>query len=97
MKRTHRKKELTEIQRLKKTNRDLESENRNLKKELRRLQKKEHSFEEITYSDPEEVFQEPQITKCAVCGKGSIQEVIVAGRYFTRCDTCTFRSKTVII
>ena len=97
MKRNHRDKEQTELQGLKRENKELKRENTSLKKEIRQLQKKEHNFEKITYSDPEDIFKKPQTSKCVVCGKGEIEEIIVAGRYFTRCDTCTFRSKTIII
>ena len=96
MKRIHRKKELTEVQSLKLENKSLRDENRNIKKELKRLQRKEHNFEIEDYEDPEEVIKDKTPSRCESCGKGQIEEISVAGRYFTRCDTCDYRSKTII-
>lgn len=101
MKRTHRKKELTEVQELRLENKALRTENRTLKKQLKRLERKEHSFEETRYEDPEEKFKDPlfqeQKQRCPECTKGELVFMNVVGRTWTECSQCDYRTKTIRI
>lgn len=43
--------------------------------------------------EPEDV----KFETCSKCGKGAIQEIIVANRLINTCSTCDYRSKAVKI
>lgn len=92
MKRQHRQKELTEVQLLKKENKELKKQVRSLQHQVRELQKHEHMYE---YSDdvPEEVNMEDTHIPCRECGKGVYTEIELLGKVYGTCTTCGDRKK----
>lgn len=71
--------------------RQLKSENRQLKKRIKQLEKQ-------FYTKIEKIEEEnPKLELCPSCGKGTLDCVVVAGRTFTRCDTCEYRTKAAYI
>lgn len=76
--------------------RALKAEVKRLKQQLKYQERQNHFLEEATFQDVED---EPEVflKKCSQCYKGTINEVSVAGRYWTECSDCTFRSKTIKI
>lgn len=99
MKRTHRKKELTEVQVLKKENRELKSEIRELKRDVRRLQKQEH-FHENTRLDEEAeqmilIEETDKTLLCPSCFKGDLIEMNVVGRHWFECNQCDYDTRKI--
>jgi len=76
--------------------RGLRAEIKKLKQQLKRLERREHHFENIP-EDPEEsaVNDENYEVLCDKCFKGKMKEISVAGRYWTECDMCDNRTKTI--
>jgi hypothetical protein len=81
--------------------RELKALNRSL---LRRLKKVDRNFKEELENEKREVEKslqeeanelnhEPK-QRCTHCGKGTITQVDILGRKFSRCDTCDWRSKS---
>lgn len=96
MKRTHREKELSEVQTLKKENQRLRDENRSLKRQIRQLEKHEHFFTEALDEATEEVNIVERKEACKSCGKGFMKEFIVINRSWKECDVCGERTKAKI-
>lgn len=85
------------IERLEKEIRELKTINRSL---LRRLKKVDKGYHKAIEDDHEEESQKERTRSekqykqhCPECAKGVIEEVIVAGRKFVRCDLCGHRSR----
>ena len=97
MKRTHRSKELTEVQELRLENKKLREENRSLKKDLKRLQKSEHLLEEAiieTQAEQMVLFDDKPVEKrCPLCSKGKLIERFVVGRFWFECEACEYDSR----
>jgi hypothetical protein len=96
MKRTHRKKELTEVQTLKKENRELRTQVRDLKKQVRQLQKQEHFHENTKLDEEAEQMMfdiEPIIPKCPGCSRPGLTEINVAGRHWWECSYCDYDTR----
>jgi len=84
------------IERLEKEIRELKTINRSLLRRLKKVDKNYSKSVEELIEEP--VYEQPKLEKqykkyCTECAKGVIQEVIVAGRKFIRCDLCGHRSK----
>lgn len=94
MKRQHRKKELTEVQALKKENKALRDENKSLKRQVRQLQKTEHLLEATDYEDPQLNFEQV-IPKCPDCNKGNLKEYNVVGRHWLECEFCDYDTRKI--
>lgn len=91
MKRSHRDKELTEVQSLKK-------ENKRLKEEIRSIQRRNKQLERIEHIIEIDDEVEDYITTksiCPACNKGNYEVTELVGRKFSCCDQCGFRSKAV--
>lgn len=78
---------------------DLEGEIRQLKAEIRQLQrqlkyyqKRDHLTEKIAEDLVEVLQEEKKARKCQECGKGELNEVIIASRQITTCNMCGWRS-----
>jgi hypothetical protein len=92
MKRTHRTKELSELQILKEENRNLKNENRSLKRQLKQLKKQEHIFEQLP-SNEVELNEEIKLIKCPSCFKGLLKEIDILGRNWLECNLCEYDSR----
>lgn len=97
MKRTHRSKELTELQELRLENKKLKEQIRSLKKEIKYLQKQEHFHENVILEEQAEqlVLFEDKPTKklCPLCFKGELVEYNVVGRHWLECSQCEYDSR----
>lgn len=95
MKRTHRTKELSEVQALKKENEELRSLVKSLRKRLKQLEKSKHIY--LDKKEDEHVEQEieqEEINKCPECYQGFIQTVDLGIRILHSCTLCDWR-KTI--
>lgn len=74
---------------------------RNLKKEIKQLRSQLHKSQNHIDKDDSDIDDipedEPKRLPCTNCGKGSLNEVIIANRLIYTCTTCDFRSKAKII
>lgn len=94
MKRQHREKELTEVQLLKKENRELKKQVRSLQHKLREMEKHEHMYEHEAGDDrPEEGHTEDTFIGCQSCGKGVLVELAILNKVFATCNVCGDRKK----
>lgn len=97
MKRTHRKKELSEVQELRLENKKLREKVRSLEKDLRRLQKSEHLLEDAILENQAEqlvLFDDKPVEKrCPECNKGKLIERFVVGRFWLECEACDYDSR----
>jgi len=85
--------EVDAVEELEKRIRELKAENRALRRRLRKIDKGyKKSFREDT---PDEEYEEDKgsYEVCKECGKGTLEGIAVAGRYFERCGICGWRSK----
>lgn len=76
--------------------RGLKAEVKRLKQQLKTLERREHHFENIP-EDQEIAATEDEDYEvlCDKCFKGKMKEISVAGRYWTECDLCDNRTKTI--
>ncbi len=96
MKRTHRKKELTEVQELRLENKNLRGQVRDLKKQVRQLQKQEHFHENTKLDEEAEQMtfdMDLPIPKCPLCYRPTLKEVSVVGRNWVYCEACEYDSR----
>lgn len=95
MKRNHRTKELSEVQSLRKENKELKSQIKTLRKEVRRLQKQEHFHEDTRLDEEAEQLIPEEAPKflCPKCYKGYLKEFNVVGRHWLECDQCDYDSR----
>jgi len=95
MKRSHRNKELSEVQYLKKQVQNLKSENRNLKKRLRQLEKQEHNYEELLNEviENSKDQNENDFVYCNECKKGILSILDLKYIKYTVCDKCDYKEK----
>lgn len=97
MKRTHKEKELTELQALKKENKELKKQVRSLEHRIRELEKHEHMYEdrvmdeEVAY-DSEDTMVMKRIA-CDECFKGFLDEFQILDKVFGTCTTCGHRKR----
>lgn len=94
-KRTHRKKELSESQRLKQIVQEQKATIRSLQKELRRYEKHQQIYE-IIPDEPEDLIV-PAAKTCPECFKANLVHFLVCGRSWFACEECSYRSKTKIL
>lgn len=73
--------------------RGLKSEIKRLKQQLKYQERQNYFLEEATFQD---LPEQPEILEetCPSCFKGKVKEVIVVGRYWKECNSCTYRTKT---
>lgn len=97
MKRTHRKKELSELQEIKLENRTLRSENTQLRKAVKRLERKDHYHEKTQpYENNEVPLEFPEIKDvCPSCKKGTLLYVNVVGRQWNYCNQCDYDTRKI--
>ena len=96
MKRTHRKKELTEVQELRLENKNLRMQVRDLKKQIKQLQKQEHFHEDNRLEEEAEQMSfdlDEPVPKCPLCYRPTLKEVTVVGRYWIYCEACEYDSR----
>ena len=94
-KRNHRRKELSESQKLKHIVKEQKAEIRSLQKQVRELQRLSHVYEDIIIDeDSSDDTDLPKRTPCIECGKGYLMDFYICGRYWQECDLCDFRTKT---
>lgn len=90
MKRTHRKKELTEVQVLKHENRELRAELIKVRRQLKQLEKSRHIYTEDNYQDADDEDIPIEI-KCAECYTGTINTIDLGIKIMHSCDLCGYR------
>jgi hypothetical protein len=94
MKRTHRKKELSELQEVKLENRNLRSENNQLKKAIKRLERQQHYTKNVgPYVEIELVEEIKDV--CPSCKKGTLLYVNVVGRQWNYCNQCDYDTRKI--
>lgn len=83
------------IERLEKEIRELKTINRSLLRRLKKVDKNYSKALEEEENAIDDVYEPPKVYKkyCDQCGKGSVEEVVVAGRKFVRCGLCGYRSR----
>lgn len=99
MKRTHHKKERSELQEARAENRELKRELRQLQKRIKTLEKSRHIFHERELEPEEEELtdEEPKRTLCPSCFKGEVKEIYIFNRTWSECTLCDYRTKTIKI
>ena len=89
-----KRKEEDEVEKLEKEIRELKMINRSL---LKRLRKVDKGFDEFIKDKSEErqneKYEEEKKPDCPNCRKGFTARVNIAGRNFSRCEVCGWRSK----
>lgn len=95
MKRTHRNKEVSELQTAREENRALKKENNSLRSQVKRLQKREHLVDDQEKLQLEAVYYEEKKTRCPECAKGYLESLNIVGRMFSRCTVCDYRTRTI--
>jgi uncharacterized protein YydD (DUF2326 family) len=88
MKRTHRKKELTEVQVLKHENRELRAELNKVRRQLKQLEKARHIYDEHTDEPEEPIAIE---IKCPQCYAGDIKTIDLGIKIMQACESCSYR------
>lgn len=73
--------------------RGLKAEVKKLKQQLKYHERRAHSYTKEKDDVVDDVQYENFEELCPECGKGKLQEHIVAGRYWQSCDTCKYRTK----
>lgn len=93
---TRKKKSDTEIDRLRNELREQKNLNRSL---MKRIKKLDRNYKEVQESEEDvlESINYERVSKCPDCSKGSLTIVILAGRQFSRCSLCEYRTKAVRI
>lgn len=89
MKRTHRKKELTEVQVLKHENRELRAELNKVRRQLKQLEKTRHIYTEI--DDEDDIPTDPIEVKCEQCYNGNITAIDLGIKWMYSCSQCAYR------
>lgn len=90
MKRTHRKKELTEVQVLKHENRELRAELNKVRRQLKQLEKTRHIYIDEHSDEPEEPVLPIEI-KCPLCYAGDIKTIDLGIKFMQACESCSYR------
>lgn len=90
MKRTHRQKELTEVQVLKQENRELRAEIKKVRQQLRQLEKAKHIYIEEHY-DEDDIPENPIEVKCSECYTGVITTIDLGIKMMHSCSLCAYR------
>lgn len=93
-------KEPDEIERLEKEVRELKSINRSLLKQIKKLAKGIHrqEYEDavgMVENGPEKEERKDSGKRCPECSSPGLREVNIAGRRFSRCSICDFKSKRI--
>lgn len=91
MKRTHRTKELTEAQVLKKENRELRAEIKKVRQQLRQLEKAKHIYVEDHYDEDDIPDESPVEIKCPECYTGNITTIDLGIKWMHNCSMCAYR------
>lgn len=81
------------VERLEKENRELKQFVRSLQKQLKKSNKNYHKLKDTDNDIEEDKKEIIKYNVCPSCHNGKLEEVIIAGRKFERCQTCEYRNK----
>lgn len=90
-----KKRKETNEERLLHENRELKALNRSLMKRIKKLDRNFKETEENTEEDVPDAVHYEVVTNCPDCFKGTLTIVLLAGRRFSRCSLCEYRTKAV--
>lgn len=88
VKRNHKKKELDQLQTIKRENESLKREVGKLRKQLRRSVEVEYIDKD---QESETIVEKLKISQCPKCQKGAIEEIELGAHMLKVCNLCTYR------
>lgn len=91
MARKRKKEDVDKLEQLERDNKSLRTLNRSLMRQLKKLNR-DINFEELS---EEETFEDIPKNQCPQCTRGTIKEVDLGPRKFSRCEVCNYRTKTI--